>query len=161
MSKYARIENGTALEIFTPSEGFKLADCFTPEIAALFMECPDNVTAGSTVDSNGEWEIAPVPELPPNNVTPAEVYEPLTPMTLYMAFTPDERIAIKASSDPYVKEFWEMYQLSVQLNKPTDPNLVSVQNALGYLTLTPESTPPGPGILQPERVAQILAGIPQ
>jgi len=85
----------------------------------------------------------------------------LTPMTLYMAFTPAERIAIKASKDPLVIEFWDMYQLSVALNKPTDPNLVSVQEALGYLA-TPASPGPGGGILtSPARVEQILAGIPQ
>ena len=85
----------------------------------------------------------------------------LTPMTLYMAFAPAERIAIKASKDPLVVEFWAMYELSVQLDKPTDPNLVSVQEALAYLA-TPASPGPGGGILaSPTRVQQILAGIPQ
>lgn len=85
----------------------------------------------------------------------------LTPMTLYMAFTPAERIAIKASKDPLVIEFWSMYQLSVQLNKPTDPNLVSVQEAIGYLA-SPVSPGPGAGILaSADRVQQILRGVPQ
>lgn len=85
----------------------------------------------------------------------------LTPMTLYMAFTAAERIAIKNSADPMVKEFWEMYDMSVRLNKPTDPNLVSVQEALQYLA-TPASPGPGAGILaSQDRVQQILQGIPQ
>lgn len=85
----------------------------------------------------------------------------LTPMTLYMAFTPAERIAIKASKDPMVAEFWSMYQLSVQLDKPTDPNLASVRDIIAYLA-KPASPGPGGGILaSPERVQQILAGIPQ
>ncbi len=85
----------------------------------------------------------------------------LTPMTLYMAFTPAERIAIKASKDPMVAEFWAMYQLSVQLDKPTDPNLASVRDIIAYLA-QPPSPGPGGGILAaPERVQQILAGIPQ
>lgn len=85
----------------------------------------------------------------------------MTPMTLYMAFTPAERIAIKASKDPMVAEFWSMYQLSVQLDKPTDPNLASVRDILAYLA-KPASPGPGGGILSsPERVQQILAGIPQ
>jgi hypothetical protein len=89
-------------------------------------------------------------------------YELLTPMTLYMAFTPVERMKIKASEDPLVKEFWEMYQLSVQLGKPTDPNLPSVQNAIAYLARPAGATPPGAGILEsPERIEQILLGIPQ
>jgi len=85
----------------------------------------------------------------------------LTPMSLYMAFTPAERIAIKASKDPMVAEFWAMYQLSVQLDKPTDPNLASVRDIVAYLA-KPASPGPGGGILaSPERVQQILAGIPQ
>jgi hypothetical protein len=112
---------------------------------------------------NGIWECcdqrfqdqdgthyAPVTELPL-----------LTPMTLYLAFTPAERIAIKASTDAMVKEFWATYQLSAQLEKPTDPNLVSVQSMLAYLA-APVSPGPGAGILASQaRIAQILAGIPQ
>lgn len=85
----------------------------------------------------------------------------LTPMTLYMAFKPQERIAIKTSADPLVQEFWAMYQLSVQLQKPTDPNLPSVRDAIGYLA-APVEPGPGAGILaSPERIEEILAGIPQ
>ncbi len=85
----------------------------------------------------------------------------LTPMTLYMAFKPLERIAIKNSSDPLVQEFWAMYQLSVQLGKPTDPNLLSVREAIAYLA-APKDPGPGAGILEGlERVDEILAGIPQ
>lgn len=92
---------------------------------------------------------------------PAATLPLLTPMTLYMAFTPTERIKIKASTDPLVIEFWAMYQLSVQLNKPTDPNLISVQEALAYLA-APVSAGQGAGILASvERVQQVLAGIPQ
>lgn len=85
----------------------------------------------------------------------------LTPMTLYMAFTPAERIAIKISKDPMVMEFWAMFQLSAQLQKPTDPNLVSVREAIEYLA-APAVPGPGAGILaSPERIEQILQGIPQ
>lgn len=85
----------------------------------------------------------------------------LTPMTLYMAFTPSERIAIKTSNDPMVAEFWNMYQLSAQLQKPTDPNLPSVREAITYLA-TPISPGPGAGILaSAARIEQILQGIPQ
>lgn len=121
-----------------------------PQWSMGVWECGDS---RYTDQDKSEFEVCHVPSLGPLPI--------LTPMTFYMAFTPDERIAIKTSPDPYVKEFWDMYQLSVQLNKPTDPNLASIQNALAYLALTPESTPPGPGILNPERVPHILAGIPQ
>lgn len=92
----------------------------------------------------------------------AAAYPPLTPMSVYMAFTSDERIAIQKSVDPYVVDFWKMYQLSVTLNKPTDPNLVSVQRALAYLAQPATANPPGAGILAaPERIEQIRLGIPQ
>lgn len=92
---------------------------------------------------------------------PEQTLPLLTPMTLYMAFKPAERIVIKASIDPMVKEFWDMYELSVQLDKPTDPNLISVREALEYLA-APVSPGPGAGILSsPDRVEQIRQGIPQ
>jgi hypothetical protein len=105
----------------------------------------------AVVETDGQLEFtAPAPLLPL-----------LTPMTLYMAFQPAERVAIKASKDPMVTEFWTMYQLSVDLQKPTDPNLVSVRKALEYLA-APVEPGPGAGILAgPERVEQIRAGIPQ
>lgn len=93
--------------------------------------------------------------------TPSTALPLLTPMSLYMAFTPAERIAIKTSKDPMVAEFWSMYQLSAQLDQPTDPNLASVRDIIVYLA-KPASPGPGGGILaSPERVQQILAGIPQ
>lgn len=105
------------------------------------------------------WTVSLVsgrPEFSPPALLPL-----LTPMTLYMAFKPAERIAIKASVDPLVQEFWAMYQLSVQLQKPTDPNLPSVREAIGYLA-APVEPGPGAGILaSAERIGEILAGIPQ
>lgn len=87
---------------------------------------------------------------------------PLTPMTFYLAFTPAERILIKASTDERVKEFWSTYELAVQLNKNVDPRLVSVRQAIVYMAQKPDGTPPGPGILaSTERIQQILSGIPQ
>ncbi len=86
----------------------------------------------------------------------------LTPMTLYLAFKPAERIAIKTSADPLVVEFWAMYQLSVQLDKPTDPNLKSVKEALAYLAQPKAATPPGAGILESaDRIEEIRRGIAQ
>lgn len=154
MSKYARLDAAnTVIEIFehatlTPSTTHIAA------IAAQFIPCPDAVVVGST-KSGSTWT-------PPAAITPPTPPLPLlTPMTFYMAFTPAERIAIKASADALVAEFWATYQLSVQLDKPTDPNLPSVQHGLAYLA-APVSPGPGAGILaSPDRVQQILAGIPQ
>jgi hypothetical protein len=156
MTKYARIISSVAVEVFTPHNGFSLSECFHPDVAATFSAVPDNVTAGSTVDGAGHWTIAPDAPAPAPGPMPM-----LTPMTLYMAFTPAERIAIKTSADAMVKEFWAMYQLAVQLEKDIDPNLISVQEAMDYLA-APASPGPGGGILASQaRIAQILAGIPQ
>jgi hypothetical protein len=79
----------------------------------------------------------------------------LTPMVFYLAFTPAERIAIKASTDPVVVEFWATYQLAAQTSHPIDMGLVSVVEGVTYLSTT---TPP---LVAPARVAEILAGTPQ
>jgi len=153
MTTYARNISNTAVDVTTNNP----ATSFHPTIAVQFITVPDGTLNGATL-SGGVWTnpvvvapVAPVVQLPT-----------LTPMTLYLSFTPAERIAIKASTDPMVKEFWATYQLSVQLDKPTDPNLISVQNAIAYLAQPTTATPPGAGILASQaRIAQILAGIPQ
>ncbi len=89
------------------------------------------------------------------------VYQPLTPMQFYLAFTPAERINIKKSTDPMVMEFWATYELAAQTNHNIDPNLVSVQEGLAWLATPTTATPAGPGILAATRVAQISQGIPQ
>lgn len=66
--KYARIFENVALEIFTPQEGFTLADSFHPDIAAQFEEVPDEVTPNSTKNPDGSWSIFVQVEEP----TPAE-----------------------------------------------------------------------------------------
>jgi hypothetical protein len=41
--KYARIVNNEVAETFIPHSGAELADCFHPDIAKQFIECPDKV----------------------------------------------------------------------------------------------------------------------
>ncbi len=156
---YARMQDELVVEVFTPPAGLTLADCFHAAVAALFREVPDEVTPGSTIDEAGNWTIAdrPEPVAPPPPPLPV-----LTAMQFYLAFTPSERIAIKTSADPMVKEFWDTYGLAVQSNAGVDPNLVSVQESLAYLAQPTTADPPGAGILaSPDRVAQILAGSPR
>jgi len=132
-------------------EGVEIA-CAIPGAAAVDVPDDSPVDVGWLCQIESEGPVFSAPEV---------VLPLLTPMTLYMAFTPAERIAIKASKDPQVMEFWDMYQLSVTLNKPTDPNLVSVREALAYLA-APVSPGPGAGILaSAARVEQIRQGIAQ
>lgn len=126
-----------------------------PLFHTAVVEVPDGaaVEIGYRFDENGEFFKQKYEE---------EVLPPLTPMTLYLAFKPAERIAIKASTKPMVQEFWAMYQLSVQLDKPTDPNLKSVKDALAYLAQPETATPPGAGILESaDRIEEIRRGIAQ
>lgn len=153
MDKFARLDAAGVVQEVCDAHALATHE---PKLAATFVACPDEVVPLSTF-IDGAWTIYTPPAAP---VSPATL-PLLTPMTLYMAFTPAERIAIKTSEDPMVKEFWDMYQLSVKLGTQTDPNLVSVREALAYLA-APANPGPGGGILgSPERVAQIMAGIPQ
>jgi hypothetical protein len=149
MTKFARLDGAnTVIELFE-HDTLVPGDTHIPAIAALFIECPDTVVIGS-VKSGDAW-VAPTPVEPKPALLPL-----LTPMTFYLAFTPAERIAIKKSTDEQVVEFWATYQLAVQLDKPIDPNLVSVREAIEYLAT------PGAAILaSSDRIAQILNGVPQ
>lgn len=154
MSKYARIENKTALEIFTPPAGFELADCFTPEVAAMFSPCPDDVTAGSTVDSKGKWTIAPEPGPAPE---PVPVYPKIGPIAFQMLFTPQESVAADElrATDKILALFWK--RIDDPRTDVVDLNLKSVQDAVEY-TLTAVKAS-GVDVDVPARLAAILSGV--
>ena len=60
MKKYARVVNNAVWEVFTPPVGVDISDCFTAELVAQFIECPDYVEAKwSYVD--GEFEAPYIP----------------------------------------------------------------------------------------------------
>ncbi len=61
MAKFARVVDGVAVEVFIPPEGVKIEDCFHESIVKQFVECPNEVTANSTVSAKGKWTIN-VPE---------------------------------------------------------------------------------------------------
>lgn len=41
--KYARIVNNIVAETFVPHSGATIEECFTPELVAQFITCPDDV----------------------------------------------------------------------------------------------------------------------
>lgn len=156
MSKFARIENKTALEVFTPPAGIDITECFAPEVAALFTACPDNVTPGSTVNGSGVWTIAPVPE-PLPEVVGAPVYPKVGPIHFQMLFTPQEMIAadeLKAT-DKVLASFWKL--VDDPRTDTVDLGLQSVQNAVEY-TLTAAKAA-GVAVDVPARKAAILSGV--
>jgi len=135
----------------------------------LFTEVPDGTIVNSTL-VDGVWTAPPAPPTP---LIPPVAYAQLTPMVFWFAFTYAERILLKTMAltgipatstevaipiDPIVADFWETYQLAVTLQDLIDPNLPSVQQALSYLS---SPTAPTLQIILPDRIAQILAGVPQ
>ena len=139
------------------------AELYHPDIAKHYdTEVPDGTVSGATL-VDGVWT-NPAPVV----VTPAEpvvTYPTRTPMAFYLSFAPMERIALKASTDPVVQEFWATYLLAVQTGADIDMSLQSNLDAISYLSIpvtaqTPFGTP-GPGILTAERVAQVLQGVAQ
>lgn len=90
---------------------------------------------------------------------PAFQYAPIDTARFYLCFTGAERIKIKGSADPFVREFWETYQIYHASKTPIDPNTGEVHAALAYFARPVDADPPGPGILANlDRVSQILAG---
>lgn len=64
--KYARLSpENTVIEVFTPPTPFALKDCFTPEIAAQFEPCPEEVDQNWIKQEDGSFGPPPPPPLPP------------------------------------------------------------------------------------------------
>lgn len=62
--KYARLSSdNVVIEVFTPPPPFTIEECFTPEIAAQFEPCPDEVEQNWIKEPDGTF--VPPPPLPP------------------------------------------------------------------------------------------------
>ena len=151
MSNFALIVGGVAVNMSANP-----AAEFHADIAAQFVPVPDDVRRG-WVETAGVWSAPPAPP------APALVFPPLSLLAFYLSFTPAERIAIRASTDPLVREFWSTYLFAAtQPGALVDPTLTSIIEGLAWLATPTTATPPGPGILAtPARIAQIQAGVPQ
>ena len=44
--RYALIENNQVKDVFIEPQGVSIEECFTPEIASLYIPCPDNISEG-------------------------------------------------------------------------------------------------------------------
>lgn len=141
--KYARIVNDTAVDVRTEAP----QGCFTPDIAAQFVEVPDEVENGWTL-KDGAWS---GPEaVIPTPVGPVVIAPKVSPVEFKLLFTVLERVAIKQSTDPAIVDFYEI------VNDPrlshVDLGLQSTKDAIGYLQSS--------NLLTAERAADILAGKP-
>ena len=141
---HARIVNNTAVDVRAESpEG-----CFTPEIAAEFIEVTDEVENGWIME-NGIWSAPPAPPEP--QPEPLQIDAPrVSPVEFKLLFTAQERVAIKAAraTDPVIDDFFDI----VEDPRLTHVNLglQSTQDALAYLEAT--------GLITTARRQEILAG---
>jgi hypothetical protein len=142
--KYARIVNGAALDVRTESpEG-----CFTPNIVAEFVEVPDEVETGWTLNG-GVWSAPVIPE-PAPAPTPVEVMPKLSPIEFKLCFTAAERIALKTlrATDSIVDD-WMTILDDPRLTE-VNLNLASTQAAVDYLASV--------GVINETRAGQIKRG---
>jgi hypothetical protein len=141
---YARIENKAVREVFRAPDGFTLADCMHPEVAALFEPVAENVTVGSTINDQGVWTICPPP--PVDTPQPVVVDDRITRLAFINRFTMDEWIAIDAGT----------------ANVPTLKYFIAKVNAARYIELGRLETRNGVklieanGLIAAGRVAEIL-----
>ena len=77
--KYARIIDNVAIETFVPQEGFTIQESFHPDIASQFVEVPDEVTANSTKNPDGTWDIFVYTDIPYVAPQPAEGEQQVAP----------------------------------------------------------------------------------
>lgn len=139
----AWIENNRIRDIApgTPEE------LYHPDIAKLYdTDVPDNAENGDGwVDGQLVKPEPPTPVDPPAHVP---VYPKVSPVEFKLLFTSAERIAIKASADPVVQDFFEI------VNDPrltfVDLGLQSTKDAIAYLASI--------NLLTADRAAAILAG---
>lgn len=78
----------------------------------------------------------------------------LLPMRLYMSFSPTERAAIKASTDPIVQDFWTTFEFAKETNHMIDPNLSSFVDGLNAMVKAKI-------LSSQDRVAEIQQGVQQ
>ena len=135
---------------------------------SIYREAHANVVIGTSYDRATEVfvgveapepVVAPEPEADPSPIPePPTVPEPrfVDPIEFKLLFTAPERVAIKASQDAVVQDFFELVDQQRETNM-RDPSrgrinlqLQSVGDALDYLTAT--------GILAEGRTAEILSG---
>jgi hypothetical protein len=53
--RYVRVVDNIAVEIYDSPEGVSITDCFYPTIASEFVEAPESVVAGDTLNADGSW----------------------------------------------------------------------------------------------------------
>jgi len=144
--KKAWVENNRIRDIAAGNP----ADLFHPDIAALYdTDVPDTAVNGAEL-VDGEW-VNPAPAEPPAPAPVPAAAPKVSPVEFKLLFTAPERVAIKASTDPIVQDFFSI------IDDPrltyVDLGLVSTQEAVGYLAME--------GLIAEARIQAILSGVVQ
>ena len=108
--KYANIVNNIAVDVSDNP-----AAHYHPDIAAQFVEVPDDVQPGWVRGDEGTWS-APVIEAAPELVAPRPS---VSPVEFKLLWTSPERIALRQmrETNPVIADFWEIVE---------DPRMQSV-----------------------------------
>lgn len=126
MNTYARITDGTAVEVWTDGGlGIVPADVFVPELAAQFESVPDEVQAGwSLID--GVWTAPSITE-ESTIVPPIEVTMRQAKVALHLSgLLTEVNNVIENSTDSITKIEWE-YSQTLRRDWPA---LISVANEM-------------------------------
>ena len=140
MTNFARIINNVAVDVSKDP-----TNQFHPDIARDLELVPDEVQHG-WVRKDGQWaEPAPTPQ-----PEPEPTYPKVTPVQFKMLFTSPERVAIKVAreTDPVVDDLWDLVEDPRM--EYVDFGLKSVRDSIEYLATA--------GLIEPERVAEIISG---
>lgn len=148
--KYANIVNNIVVDVSDDP-----ATHYHPDIAAQFVEVPDEVQTGWVRGDDGTWS-APVIEAAPE---PVAVRPSVSPVEFKLLWTSQERIALRRMRDtnPVIADFWEIVEdprvQSVNLDRK------STQQGIAYSLHQLADD----GVIEAEdietRVEQILSGI--
>lgn len=140
--KYARIINNIAVDVRLNSP----VDFFTPEIAAEFVEVPDQIEDHWSL-INDLWTAPIMPE----PIVVAPIIPIISPVEFKLLFTPQERMAILAerANDPILNDLFTILD-DVRL-KEINLNLESNKAVMAYL----ESK----NLITAVRKAEIMTGI--
>lgn len=144
--KKAWVENNRIRDIAAGNP----ADLFHPDIAALYdTDVPDTAVNGAEL-VDGEW-VNPAPAEPPAPAPVPAAAPKVSPVEFKLLFTVLERVAIKASTDPIVQDFFSIVE-DTRLTH-VDLGLQSTQDALSYLEAQ--------GLIAAGRKDEILTGVVQ
>ena len=145
--KTAWIENAVVRDTCTGNP----ESIFHPDIARHYdTPVPDEAQNGDPY-VDGVWSAKPAPTPPEPTEAPAPVPPKVSPIEFKLLFTAPERVAIKASADAIVQDFFSIVE-DPRLTH-VDLALSSTQDALEYLTMV--------GLIGAGRKAQILTGVVQ